>query len=850
MKQTFVFFLFMLANPFVCLASNDSIASLANTVNKFNKVFPQEKVYLHLDNTGYFKDEKIWFKAYVTRTDNDSLASISKVLYVELINPYGDIEQSVKLPIKDGQAHGNIELADLLNSGYYEIRAYTRYMLNWGTDAIFSRVVPVFESPGKAGDYSNPIMTTRIPDRLQPVKRVSTETGNKKLNVGFYPEGGKMVAGLSGRVAFYITDRDGRGLAATCGLEKDGVPVGTSVETNADGRGVIETGKDNAGLSLSVRTQDGNRKTVQLPSPVVSGCSLMADMTSTDSIIISLASTPDLRGREVGIVWLNGGHLYDCTEAALSERALRLSYGRDSRRGGVNQIAVIDSQGEILASRMVFVYPHDDMYGIAFTVRDSIIGKKIRLMADGTPNTTFSLSVTDAEAQTGGWNESIASWYLLTSDIKGYVRNPQYYLESDDAEHRMNADLLMLVQGWKRYDLKMMEGKANFHFKSPIEKSLQIDGKLKERSRKNKVDFVDLSVMLLNNSGDRLYGQTKTDSKGNFAFALPDCYRCWTMIMMTAKDSKFKNYYVGINRHFSPTLRTVSPFELEPLELNAPSFSISRLTEISDRKTMDDVFTLQEVDVVGKKWASARKAWESEERGAYEAVIKYDCEKDADNIIDRGEDVPSLIDYLKEKNPLFLGNDNLSGTYGKNNMLDAFYNDGLSYDRRPIVWIVNNSFLGGTSFPTRMNRKGSKVADGSLDDSNTVYFPVSLDEVKRVYISFSKNNWRRFMPALDMGGDNIVTVLVYTTENAGSKQSKGVRVTYFDGFNLASSYEEDMLTGIAPDRDYRRTLYWNPNVRTDGRGKASVEFVNNSRCTMFHISAEGMTDDGKVCKNK
>ena len=116
----------------------------------------------------------------------------------------------------------------------------------------------------------------------------------------------------------------------------------------------------------------------------------------------------------------------------------------------MNQIAVIDSQGEILASRMVFVYPHDDMYGIAFTVRDSIIGKKIRLMADGTPNTTFSLSVTDAEAQTGGWNESIASWYLLTSDIKGYVRNPQYYLESDDAEHRMNADLLMLVQGWKR----------------------------------------------------------------------------------------------------------------------------------------------------------------------------------------------------------------------------------------------------------------------------------------------------------------------------------------------------------------------------------------------------------------
>ena len=30
----------------------------------------QQKVYLHLDNTGYFENETMWFKAYVTRTDN------------------------------------------------------------------------------------------------------------------------------------------------------------------------------------------------------------------------------------------------------------------------------------------------------------------------------------------------------------------------------------------------------------------------------------------------------------------------------------------------------------------------------------------------------------------------------------------------------------------------------------------------------------------------------------------------------------------------------------------------------------------------------------------------------------
>jgi hypothetical protein len=39
-------------------------------------------------------------------------------------------------------------------------------------------------------------------------------------------------------------------------------------------------------------------------------------------------------------------------------------------------------------------------------------------------------------------------------------------------------------------------------------------------------------------------------------------------------------------------------------------------------------------------------------------------------------------------------------------------------------------------------------------------------------------------------------------------------------------------------------LYWNPNVSTDSRGKAKVEFYNNSSCRQMIISAEGITKDG------
>lgn len=47
-------------------------------------------------------------------------------------------------------------------------------------------------------------------------------------------------------------------------------------------------------------------------------------------------------------------------------------------------------------------------------------------------------------------------------------------------------------------------------------------------------------------------------------------------------------------------------------------------------------------------------------------------------------------------------------------------------------------------------------------------------------------------------------------------------------------------------KDYRRTLYWNPNVKTDKEGKAKIEFYNNSSCKQVVISAEGITADGKA----
>jgi hypothetical protein len=81
-----IYLLILLAFSFVSslhAQQSDEATSILSYLQKamnFNKVVPQEKVYLHLDNTGYFENETLWFKAYVTRTDNGKPSSLERWL--------------------------------------------------------------------------------------------------------------------------------------------------------------------------------------------------------------------------------------------------------------------------------------------------------------------------------------------------------------------------------------------------------------------------------------------------------------------------------------------------------------------------------------------------------------------------------------------------------------------------------------------------------------------------------------------------------------------------------------------------------------------------------------------------
>lgn len=230
-KGIFILLAISLATSVYILASSDT-DSIYHKVQGFGIGLPQEKVYLHLDNTCYFVGDTIWYKGYVTRSDKGTLTDLSKILYVELLTPDGFLVERQQLEMPNGTANGAFVLTDSLYAGYYELRAYTRWMLNfgqyehphaqWSEDAfynkemakdffrdyekLYSRVFPVYDKPKETGHYTKDMT-------LRPLRRYfKARKGKPELELKFYPEGGNLVSGTDCNVALELNTEEGEHL--------------------------------------------------------------------------------------------------------------------------------------------------------------------------------------------------------------------------------------------------------------------------------------------------------------------------------------------------------------------------------------------------------------------------------------------------------------------------------------------------------------------------------------------------------------------------------------------------------------------------------------------------------------
>lgn len=845
------------------------ILSYIQQAMNFNRVMPQEKVYLHFDNMGYFENETMWFKAYVVRTDSTRPSNLSRVLYVELINPSGDVIKTQKLHLDThGQAHGDMKLDTLMGSGFYEVRAYTRHMTNWGVNACFSRVFPIYKAPREEGDYHHPTLVNNVlyrqrdpnvRDRQDSLYQKAIDEGiythqlAQTISAHFYPEGGNLVEGKECRVAMLAVDDNGRCYQGEGWIMNDNGEVLAKAGTDSLGRGAFKVVPDGRRMRMQMKNLKGRTQWFDLPQAKRDGCALMLDAIN-DEMVAQLRSTDRLCGHTLAYIIMHNGNIVraDTMKAA---PLIEIEMGRNTLPEGVNQLTVIDGQGKILAERLFFICPRneksDALRVSTPTARLTPCGK-VTIDLQTHPDAHLSFSAIDAATMNGGTRGNIKTWMLLSSEVKGYIHNVDYYFEADDSIHRQAADLLMLTQGWRRYDWEMMCGLSDMEERQPVEDCLYIDGKLREFRKYNKRDNVELKAFLYNKDGQSLKGETKTDTDGNYAFGLPDISGEWNLQLFTLLDNKRKTFHVGINRQFSPLPRFITPIEASVTPPNLPNLFVRRDSMATDEDVSIPLLKkeriLKNVTVSAKHRYFTNDNWQykNEDYGRRYATVFYDIDKELDRIRDLGEDEPDLFTFLCKRNPLFNNPEciNLPRTFilpdkeDVERLIKSYHeyfdwNGSMAYANRGINWIVDNGVT---------HNQGAESDIKSF--KGDIFFPTDLSEIKSIYI-VPYSPWEN-----DIMHESRVRIYLYLHHRFSTASQKGLRRTYFQGFNIPSTFQMEDYSVLPPTEDLRRTLYWNPTVTTDEQGHATVEFYNNSSCTEMYISAEGMTKDGHFIVNE
>lgn len=824
----------------------------AYIAENFGKTLPQEKVYLHFDNTSYYQGDAIWFQCYVVTSELNQPTTLSKTLYVELLNPGGKIVAKRILPVKEGRCHGNFPLTQLpFYSGFYEVRAYTKYMLNFGEETLFSRVLPVFDKPLEEGNYSEKNIRKYTAYKYPQDRELAKK--EKKVNLKFFPEGGNLILGVPCRVAFEATDAYGNPLALSGAIVNKEKRELVSFSVAHEGRGTFTYTPQEEGDKAVVTFNEKSYR-FDLPRPLAQGFALRVDnLSSADSITITVQKSVQTRPTVLSLALLCQGKLFNYLLLDLSEdEPLHFKIGKSHLPPGVASLALIDEAGQMIADRLIFtrqaeqlairVQPDKKSYEpyeaveLDFTIRD----------AAGHPVLSpLSVSVRDGteEVENG---HSLLTDLLLMSEIKGYVHRPSYYFESDDDEHRAALDRLLMVQGWRRYAWKYWGGTEPFELKYPPEQGIEVHGQVVSMVKGKPKPHVQVSSFLAKRGEEGTTDNASfldsfdTDSLGRFAFVSAISGK-WNLILAVTEKGKKKDHRIILDRVFSPApakyhlaemqVSIAAPGEVETkqeLPVDTATTEEEDFNKLMDvyEKTLaksgidETIHRLGEVVVKGKKRSREKDIYNNRAK----SIAYYDVASEMDDIKDKGE---------------FIGNDIHELILNMDKNFSRMMTQGeewLRYKSRMPLFVINYR----PTMATEMDYSKYKL--------------LNLEAIKSVYINEElsircKYADPRMSPFdVDKMYSCVVFIETYPEGQIPTQAARGVRKTWLEGYSDDANefYQPDYSILPKEEEDHRRTLYWNPELMPDESGNAKIRFYNNSRCRQLKVRAETISVDGTM----
>lgn len=806
----------------------------------FAEAFPREKVHLHFDNTSYYQGDTIWFKAYAVTEGDNKYSKISRPLYVELVDQLGNVMERQIVKLTEGSGEGQISLSNTFFTGYYEVRAYTKWMLAFTDDSYFTRTFPVYKKPLGATGAKRQIAQYRMDDSMKQRPQDKLDA----LNVRFYPEGGKLVQGVPCVVGMETLSRDSGWVDINGTLvASDGTPI-VPVSTIHDGMGTFLYTPTAKPASVEF-VYNGKKRTFKLPSAEQDGyCMTLNNKETEFDVTVSRSATT--ASEPLALFVTSGGMPCTYVPVDLSSAATqRFKALTSDLPAGVARLSLVNGNGQTLLDRFAFVYPKDTL-SMAATTDKAVYGAFSKIgctvsvkSSDGTPlaGVPVSLSVCDAAASDYIANgASIYTDLLLTSELKGYINRPEYYFEQRTRTRRKLLDNLLLIRGWRKYDLQQAFGVSGFTPRYLPEDRLTLYGKVKSYFQKS--DGLGVTI-LASNDTSRVAGVTVTDSIGRFSVPLDDFEGRMDALFQTRKAGKKLNRAssISLERLFEPALRKYDYDELNPWwDVAVDSVALAKLVKEVDPYSADDADDIVLDELVVKAKNRKKKTVNDTERFERSILGYYNIRQIVDDMRDKGKIINGDIgNLMHEINP----NINFKGTYykvdsivycvqGKNmertfidNYIDDIETAMLYYDRSG-----TRAFTFGDDFKAKETTVEDYWTGVTADTANVA-------ALKDLYVRLDFTMDERFNP------------------NKSYLTSRGLRKTYIQGYSrpcefYSPQYPDGALGAVD---DNRRTLYWNPSLVTDENGEIRVDCYNSRNATYLTVSAETLVDGRPAAVN-
>lgn len=757
------------------LAAGQDLDSITTGFNRYKENVLLEKVFIHTDNHLYVAGEYLWLRAYLVDATFHRPIDASSVIYIELLDKNNKAVLQSKIPANEMKGETSLYLPATIETGGYVLRAYTNLMRNFSPDFYFHKPVTI-------------INTFKKPESRAVVNQSRT------YEFQLFPEGGNLVEEVDGKVAFKISDPEGRGLSYRGWILTNANDTIVRFKPLRFGMGHFYfTPRKAVAYKLQVMDDRGNINDFNLPEIQSSGYALSV----RDSVDRFLNITVTVKSP----LTTNAVYLFAHARNIISKAAVHVVekdkavfiLAKEDLPEGISHFTVFDADFKPQAERLYFkpvtrklkvAIEHDT----AFKTRQKVDFQITAFKGANKPaRGNFSVSVICQDNLSEVETHGIHEYFWLISDLKGFIESPEFYF-SDHPDVQQAADHLMLTHGWRRFDWNEVLSRRPSVLKFlPEYYGHLISGNVSSASGEK-----SRNVLTYLSFPDKRFGLyvSRTDTAGEIHFQTQNIYGSRKLIIQT-EDPHLHSFKIS------------NPF--------STVFSKGIFRDINITRMYEDVIRSRSIAM--------------QVRFIYEADMRRDIEIETDSLPFYGQPDNS---YLLDDYTRFPVMEEIMREYVPKVRVRKS-NDGVHF---LLTDLVNE---------TVFREDPLVLLDGVPVTAEAImnFDPLKikrLDVVARRY----------FLGALTASG--IVSYATYEGDLAGFALNPLVFSLDYQGleqqriFYSPSYASQEAKSSRVPD--YRRLLYWRSHAKTGDDGIFNSSFYTSDLPGKFCIVVEGLTEDG------